>query len=222
MKTNKVLAALALLACLIFMGCNGKGNNEIQPGDLLFVALPMNYTIGDSTADADASSNELNFIHAAILDVDKDGEIWVIDATIKHGVDRHPLDTFLVDFTLKDGDFPTLKVMRLKDNANAKDYVKNAEQWIGEPYDVEFKQDNDSHYCTELIYDAYADDNKHIFSLEPMDFRYDKGQIPTYWHELFGILDKEVPQGDIGILPFQMCKENCLKEIDTDIIDTYR
>lgn len=222
MKTYKVFTALTLLVALILMGCNSKGKNEIQSGDLLFVAIPMDYTIGNSTTETTTTSNELNFIHAAILDVDKDGEIWVIDATIKHGVDRHPLDTFLVDFTLKDGNLPTLKVMRLKDNVKAKDYVKNTEQWFGEPYDVEFKQDNNAHYCTELIYDAYTDGNKHLFSLTPMDFRYDNGTIPTYWHELFGILDKEVPQGDIGILPFQMYKDDFLKEIDVNLIDADR
>lgn len=45
----------------------------------------------------------------------KADSVWIIDATIAHGVDRHPLDTFLRVFTLKDGSYPEFIVKRVKD-----------------------------------------------------------------------------------------------------------
>ena len=133
----------AALAVLVFLaaGCGGRKNtvadasdNTVKPGDLLFVAIPGDYVLdGISEAIAQSTgSGELNFIHTAILDVDSAG-VWVLDATIKHGVNRHPLDTFLVDFTLKDGTYPELEVWRLNDDSLAKEYVGNASAHIGLP-----------------------------------------------------------------------------------------
>ena len=121
----------------------------MQTGDLLFVGLPYDFTIGDSTdmssAITAATGDEegVNYIHVAILEVDDNDSIWVIDATLKHGVDRYPFSTFLSDFTLDDGSYPQLDVMRLKDNRKAADYVENAKTYCGRAYDIYFLPDNE-------------------------------------------------------------------------------
>ena len=78
---------------------------RIETGDLLFVGIPMNYgeeDMAQAIADATSDGGDINFIHTAILEVDETGKEWVIDATIAYGVDRHPLDTLLSQFTSGD------------------------------------------------------------------------------------------------------------------------
>jgi hypothetical protein len=92
---------ITLLALVLLAGFScRKSQARVETGDLLFVGIPMNYGDGDmaqAIADATSSGDSINFIHAAILEVDENDTVWVIDATIAHGVDRHPLDTLFSD-----------------------------------------------------------------------------------------------------------------------------
>ena len=115
MNISKIVKFLVLAVLILLAGC---GQPRVQSGDLLFVGIPVDYSLEASSMDnaivsATGDSNQINYIHVAILEVE-DGQTWVIDATVKHGVDRHPLDTFLADFTLKDGSLPLLDVRRVK------------------------------------------------------------------------------------------------------------
>lgn len=185
-------------------------SGQIRSGDLLFVGIPLDYSISeDDMAGAIASATGkggVNFIHTAILDVDEQS-VWVIDATIKHGVDRHPLDTFLTDFTLKDGSLPVLEVYRLKDEPRLSEFVAATSRYLGEEYDVYFLPGNDRHYCTELVYDCYADGDNHVFTAAPMNFRNSDGEFPLYWQQLFSLIDSEIPQGLPGTNPQAMRDE---------------
>ena len=181
----------------------------IETGDLLFVGIPMNYkddSMSQAIADATANGDTINFIHTAILEVDKEGRVWVIDATMAYGVDRHPLDTLLKQFTLhEDGARATFDVMRLVDNQNAMRYVEEAKTYLGEPYDRSFLSENGKHYCTELVYDAYVDsDGAHRFQTVPMNFKNAEGEMPAYWVWLFGELGELIPQGEPGTNPQQL------------------
>lgn len=178
---------------------------SVETGDLLFVGIPMNY--GDSTmkqaiAEATSNGDTTNFIHTAILEVDETGAIWVIDATLLRGVDRHPLDTLLSDFTLHRGGRASFEVMRLRDNKNAAEYVENAKQFLGEGYDEYFQTFNGRHYCTELVADAYVDADGHQwFQSVPMNFKNKEGEYPSYWVRLFERLGEPIPQGELGTNP---------------------
>jgi len=204
------------------VGCSGKKsvvqNSSVQTGDLLFVAIPMDYDLNGISGFAHQSPDlcELNFIHTAVLEVDDEG-VWVIDATIKHGVARYPLDTFLTDFTLSDGSAPYFEVMRLKSDGKVAQYVGHVKDFIGEVYDTCFALDNGMHYCTELIYDAYQENGKPIFKLEPMDFKNSADTFPDYWIRIFAYLKMDIPQGKIGILPAQMRQSACLQKVDVDM-----
>ena len=108
---------LFLTVMLLSLGCIQR-NDRLRNGDLVFVGLPVGYDAGTDFMDAAISESTgrgdtLNLIHVAIAEVKADS-VWIIDATIAHGVDRHPLDTFLTDFTLKDGSYPAFIVKRVK------------------------------------------------------------------------------------------------------------
>lgn len=219
MKTQvtSILLALALLAT----GC---ARQELRSGDLLFVALPMNYeadtaSMSSGITAATGGGEALNYIHTAIIEV-ADGSTWIIDATIKHGVDRYPLDTFLTDFTLKDGSYPVFEVLRLKDGKDAQRYLSKAKTFIGEPYDVYFLPDNGAMYCTELVYDSYLNpDGSHVFGTVPMNFKAPDGTMPPYWEKLFGALGVPIPQGVSGTNPQDMHASPLLKKTGISITD---
>lgn len=200
----------------------GKSQVQVRTGDLLFVGLPLDYTLTDDTTMSGAISaatgnkNEVNYIHVAILEVDEQGALWIVDATLKHGVDRHPMDTFLADFTLKNGDYPQLDVMRLKQSRHVAQYVANTKKFCGEAYDLYFLPGNDRHYCTELVYDSYiTPKGKHLFHAGPMNFKDEEGEFPPYWVQLFQLIGQPIPQGEPGTNPNAMSKEKCLKRVGT-------
>lgn len=198
-------------------GRNALSTPDVQNGDLLFIGLPTNYDMNSDSdmasaiAQATGEKGSVNYIHVAILEVDSANQIWIIDATLAHGVDRHPLDTFLHDFTLQDGTYPILDVMRLKNNKNASQYVENAKQYLGQPYDIYFLPDNNAMYCSELVWYSYVTPKgKHVFHNAPMNFKSADGTFPIYWQELFEYIGQPIPQGVPGTNPNAMQKEKIL------------
>lgn len=218
MKRPLILLSTAISAAAILAAsCSTPKHDSIQTGDLLFIGIPMDYDIeeGMGSAIIDATGNsEINFIHTAILEVDTEGKVWVIDATLKHGVDRHPLDTLKKDFTLKDGMQPHYEVLRLKDNSHAAQYVENAKKYIGEEYDSYFLPDNGRHYCTELVFDSYIENGLHLLQSKPMNFKNAEGEFPVYWEELFAILGTDIPQDMPGTNPHDMYSDPALRPLD--------
>lgn len=227
MKRCKVAFLCACFCALLLNACHMSapethvvtvGEVNIQNGDLLFVGIPLDYHLSDSAdmdsaiASATGDDEGVNYIHVAILEVDENDSLWVIDATIKHGVDRHPFRLFLSDFTLKDGSYPELDVMRLKDNRMADKFVEQAKTYLGRGYDMYFSPDNTDQYCSELVRNAYAPSpGQYIFSEAPMNFKSADGTFPPYWVELFERLGEPIPQDVKGTNPNDMSKEECLE-----------
>ena len=213
-EMKRIFLAMSLSLLLTAVSCRPEplagavGEPKIETGDLMFVGIPMNYgedSMSQAIADATAIGDTVNFIHTAVLEVDAEGSVWVIDATLAHGVDRHPLDTLLSDFTLHRGGRATFEVMRLKDNRQARRYAEQAKALLGEEYDLYFLPANGRHYCTELVYDLYVrEDGSHVFDCVPMNFKNAAGEMPAYWTRLFDSLGEPVPQGEPGTNPQQM------------------
>lgn len=210
------LCFISVLALLI-VSCS-ENYDKTKTGDLIFVGYPAGTLSGSGgMAEAISSSTgngELEFIHTAILEVTDSGA-FVIDATIKYGVDRHPLDTMVQQFMLEDGTKPILVYMRLKDDTGVEKYVDNAKAFIGEGYDLYFLPDNGLHYCTELVYDSYIKNGEHLFSCSPMNFKDANGNLPEYWTNLFDYLGQKVPQDMDGTNPQSMSEAPVLVRVKT-------
>jgi len=207
------LAVSFVAASAFLLSCEEQPG--LKTGDLVFVGIPADYGEGSgsmSEAISDATgSGDLNMIHVAIVEVEKDS-IWIIDATMKHGVDRYPLDTFLCDFTLRDGSYPEFVVMRLKDNRRAKEYVATAMTHVGKSYNSSFVHCDTAKYCSELVHDCYlGKDGKSIFSESPMNFLDADGNLPAYWEKLFARMGVPVPQDVPGTNPQAMMAEPVLE-----------
>lgn len=211
MKKVTLLAALLLMA----LACGRK--NTLRNGDLIFVGLPMDYKSDSTSMDAAISAatggeGTLNLIHVAIVEVNKDS-VWIIDATLGHGVDRHPLDTFLKDFTLKDGSLPTFIVKRVK-GVDVNKAVERAKTFCGRKYDYRFLPDNEELYCSELVQDSFLDrDGFPVFLSAPMNWLAPDGTMPPYWVYLFGLMGMEVPQDVLGTNPQNMSMAPNLVEV---------
>ena len=207
---------LLLTALLLAVGCESR-NDHLRNGDLIFVGLPAAYdaatgTMDDAILSSTGEEGAVNLIHVAIAEVKADS-VWIIDATIRHGVDRHPLDTFLTDFTLGDGSYPEFIVKRVK-GVDANAAVERAKTFCGRGYDVRFLPDNEELYCSELVQLSYLDaSGDPVFASEPMNWLAPDGSMPPYWEWLFGQLGMEVPQGLPGTNPQRMAESGCLVEV---------
>ena len=208
---------LAAFVLILLTACSG--GDRLRTGDLIFVGIPLDYAAeapADSMDTAIAASigvaGGLNLIHVAIAEVKADS-VWIIDATLRHGVDRHPLDTFLTDFTLKDGSLPVFIVKRAE-GVDPEAAVGKAKTFCGQPYDLYFLPDNGAMYCSELVRESFLDAaGRPVFDNEPMNFRAADGSMPPYWEWLFGRLGTPVPQGLPGTNPQGMSASPVLKEV---------
>lgn len=216
-----VLAALCGVACFCGPRVSREapfrlGTPRLRTGDLIFVGRPVCYDSGGETMDeaiASATGKEgaVNLIHVAIAEVEADS-VWIIDATLAHGVDRHPLDTFLADFRFRKGQ-PEFIVKRVK-GVNVEDAVERAKSLCGRAYDVRFLEGNEDLYCTELVQVCYLDkDGRKIFQSAPMNWLAPDGTMPVYWERLFGRLGMAVPQGLPGTNPQQMSESDYLQPV---------
>ena len=203
---NRILLVIALLA---FTACGRPAPVKLQTGDLLFVGS------GDEdpgSMDEAIASATGNLTHVAIVEIDSDGNRWVIDATPKRGVCRYPLDT-LID----DNPGASFLVKRLRDTSGVSLFVGNARRFVGEPYDLTFLPDNGSHYCSELVRDAYRrPDGSYVFEEKPMNFLAPDGSMPPYWESLFERLGMPVPQGISGTNPQDMSASPLLETVPLD------
>lgn len=225
MKKGRILFSVLVAAAFASaaVSCNsGRQPGKLRTGDLVFVGIPMDYSIESGSMDeaitaSTGEAGELNLIHVAIAEV-KGDSTWIIDATIRHGVDRHPLDTFLTDFTLKDGSYPVFIIKRLKKDRHAEEYVENAKKFLGQPYDVHFLPGNDSLYCSELVRDSYVGtDGEYVFEAAPMNFKDADGEFPLYWRQLFSLINSSIPQGVEGTNPADMSKSPALREVNVKL-----
>lgn len=188
------LAAICAAVCLL-SSC--RTDTAPQTGDLIF------FTGGSSSMDdAISSSTGDGFVHVAIVEVDSEGTVWLIDATPQKGVIREKLLEEKGNMVLK----------RLKDSTGVAASVQRAKALIGSPYDFAFLPDNDAYYCSELVYECFLrPDGSHIFSCQPMNFLDSEGNLPEYWKELFEKLQMDVPQGLPGTNPEDLSRSTTLR-----------
>jgi hypothetical protein len=211
----KHINIIFILALALAAACTQAPKTNLQTGDLVFVGLHKtapDSSMSSAIASATGPEDSLEIVHVGIIDVSGDS-VYVIDATIKHGVDRHPIDTLVTDFTRHDGTKPALLYKRLKDNSSAAEYVRNAKQRLGEKYDFNFLPDNGASYCSELVRDSYHSGDEYVFENKPMNFKGPDGEYPAYWEKLFAKMGVPIPQGIPGTNPRDMMHSPALADI---------
>ena len=194
---------LTLLSC-------SRGSSAIRTGDLLFCGWAE--AMDDTTAAGAIAASVGPFVHVAILEAEGDS-VWTIDATMRRGVSRNPLDTLLSDYAPVNGNRPILVVKRLKEGFR-EEFIRAAKSHLGEPYDYWFMPDNGRMYCSELVQECYrAPSGESLFGLQPMNFKDAEGAFPEYWVRLFSQLGEPIPQDMPGTNPQDMSQSPLLKYV---------
>jgi hypothetical protein len=130
----------------LFLVSLAHGTYEPRVGDLYFQSLPRNAVI-----DAIEGASESPYSHCGIL-VRKGGGWFVLEAIgpvretplakwIKQARDRH-YDVFR---------------LREKHEVHIPEYIKAARKYLGRPYDIRYRMDDEKIYCSELIFKSYRD-----------------------------------------------------------------
>jgi hypothetical protein len=188
-----------------------------RTGDLLFQDIDRG-PLCDAIEQVTTGINGARFSHVGLV-IEKPEGIFVIEA-VSEGVVLTPVNDFLIRSTdsLK---HPKVIAGRLKPVYRhlIPDAVAHAEKYIGKPYDMVFNIDNDSFYCSELVYLSFkaANDNKELFTLAPMTFK-SPGETCYFpvWQEYFNKLGVEVPEGMPGINPGDISRSGII-----DIVHVY-
>ena len=180
--------------------CRNEINDTLQSGDLIF----LNNNRSDMEKAISASTGE--YTHVALVERDSTGDVWVIEASPKYGVQRISYEQFERNHLL--GFFGgNMDIYRLSVPFDTAAVIARAKKLVGKPYDNAFLPDNDAYYCSELIQVAFGG----IFPSQPMNWRDDEGNLPEYWIKHFEELGLPVPEGVPGTNPTDMSRSPLLK-----------
>jgi hypothetical protein len=197
------------ISSLTATGCSNTPVNSpsapiinLQEGDLLFQDLNCG-ELCDAIEAVTEGVNGKDFSHCAMV-VRINDTLKVVEAI----GDKVQVNT-LKDFFARSGDTASIqnitvgRVLEKYQPIVAKAAMK-VKEYIGQPYDDVFLMDNNSWYCSELLYDAFkeANDAQEFFTLNPMTFKDPKTKafFPT-WVNYYKQLETDIPEGKPGINP---------------------
>jgi len=193
---------------IILVSCSSKF--ELKEGDLLFQDLDSSL-LCDAIELVTPGYNEANFSHIGLV-VSINDTLKVLEA-IPPKVMLTNLDDFLNRSFDKDGN-PKVIVGRLKDKYlhSVEEAVSYSKSKLNIEYDEVFLMNNNSYYCSELIYEAFLNDS--IFELQPMTFLHPiSNDTLQTWKDYYKEIEVEIPQNKMGINPGIMSLSNKIKMV---------
>lgn len=165
---------------------------KLKEGDLVFQDLDCG-PLCDAIEAVTEGFQGRDFSHVAIIVKIKD-ELRAVEA-----IGSHVKSTSIDSLFLRCPNPNKYLVMRLHADYNhlIPQASKFAISTIGKAYDDRFIMNNDSLYCSELVFDAY-----HIFELQPMTYKDPKkGVFFPAWVDYYRSLHSAIPEGLMGINP---------------------
>lgn len=183
---------------LFFILYSCTNNFQLQEGDFLFQDLDSS-PLCDAIELVTPGYNGANLSHIGFI-VSNDGRLKVLEA-IPPKVMLTETNDFLSRSKDKYGNSKII-VGRLKNkykNTIPK-AIEFTKEKIGIDYDDVFIMNNNSYYCSELIYEAFSEDS--IFQLQPMTFLHpNNGDTLEIWKKYYSELGVRIPQNEPGINP---------------------
>ena len=177
-------------------------NMSYQTGDIIFHVSKSQQSLGIQKA------TKSRYSHMGLI-VNKDGKAWVLEAVqpvkytalqqwIDRGVERHYV------------------VKRFKTNLTVQQkqqLIKNAEQYLGQPYDLYFEWDNRALYCSEIVWKAYHDALG--IELAPLSklkqFDLSSPEVKQLMQQRYG---QSIPLNETVIAPQAIFASTALVEVD--------
>ncbi|MEJ5034028.1 YiiX family permuted papain-like enzyme [Acinetobacter sp. MYb191] len=177
-------------------------NMSYQTGYIIFHVSKSQQSLGIQKA------TKSRYSHMGLI-VHKNGKAWVLEAVqpvkytalqqwIDRGVERHYV------------------VKRLKTNLTVQQkqtLIKNAEQYLGQPYDLYFEWDNRALYCSEIVWKAYHDALG--IELAPLSklkqFDLSSSEVKQLMQQRYG---QNIPLNETVIAPQTIFSSTALVEVD--------
>lgn len=183
---------------ILFFSCKENKNQTLQEGDIIFQKLACGELCDAINKVTDGYQGN-DFAHCAMV-IKINDTLKVIEA-IGNAVQINNLEKFFS----RNND-SVYWVGRLKNNYQPLigEAQKQAIALNGKPYDDVFLIDNESYYCSEIIYEAYkaANNGAEIFTLSPMTFKDPETGITFKpWEDYYKNLQTEIPEGKMGLNP---------------------
>ena len=183
---------------------------QLQKGDFLFQDLDSS-PLCDAIELVTPGYKGANFSHIGMVvelgdpycinpDYDYNDHVRILEA-LPNKVRTTSIDSFL-NRSFDDNNNPKVIVGRLKPKyrhtiQNAISFSKSK---IGMNYDDVFIINNNSYYCSELIYEAFEKDS--IFNLQPMTFlNPESADTLDIWKEYYADIGVQIPENELGINP---------------------
>lgn len=181
-----IMRNLFFLLLFTLIGCS-----PLHTGDLLF------HVVSQGNAITDVTPGMIDHV-AIVMSPDS-----VIEAVGK-GVKTTPIDSL----RQQDGYYLMARVK----GADSKQSLRNAQQYLGRPYDHLYLPDNEAIYCSELVQLSFVDKHgKRLFSPIPMSFHDATGRITDYWRQFYAKHQLEVPEGEPGTNPGELSQRTNVK-----------
>ena len=189
---------IILIYSILLSSCLPKQKFELQEGDLLFQDLDSS-PLCDAIELVTPGYKDANFSHIGLVVLDND-TLKILEA-IPPKVVLTDIKSFFNRSYDKEGRSKII-AGRLKDEFQhtIKDAIIYAKSKIGIKYDEVFLMNNNSYYCSELIFEAFEKDS--IFKLKPMTFLHpETNDTLTVWKDYYSELGIKIPQKEPGINP---------------------
>lgn len=200
------------LILLIIQALIGSQTFTVQYGDFLFQDSDCG-AFCDAIEKVTEGYQGANLSHVGMV-ILSDAGPQVIEATT-NGVVMTDLKTFLSRSYDKNGNSKVI-VGRVNEihSTLIPDAVQYAQSLLGKKYDHVFDINNDTYYCSELVYEAfkYANAGEALFQLSPMTF-IDPDTKETFgiWSNYYRELGKSIPEGQLGLNPGGISKSTEIK-----------
>ena len=207
----------SLILFFILLSCGGNQKKDIfqlRQGDLLFQNTGTG-KVDNAIKAVTATSFSKNYSHVGIA-MQKEGQWVILEAVPKKGICQTPLKKFLKRNKNALNKSQTT-VARL--DSTYQPYISKAiaygKERLDTPYDEIFLWDDDSYYCSELIYKMFSSQalpkDSMPFLTHPMTFNDPAGNLVPSWAEYYSNRNREIPEGVEGTNPNLMASSPHLK-----------
>ncbi|WP_256935131.1 YiiX/YebB-like N1pC/P60 family cysteine hydrolase [Olleya sp. HaHaR_3_96] len=196
-----------LILFIVLTSCNNNQNStafQLEPGDLLFQNTGTS-DISKAIKDVTATSFSKNYSHVGIA-MQKDNQWFVVEAFPKEGVCQTPLKTFL---NRNKNQFNKSQTTVARLDRYYQPYIAKAITYglerINTPYDELFLWDDQSYYCSELVYKMFSSQDLPKdaipFLTHPMTFNDSTGYPMPSWKTYYNKRHQPIPEGVEGTNP---------------------
>lgn len=170
---------------------------KLKEGDLIFQDLDCG-PLCDAIEAVTEGYQGKDFSHVGIV-VIINNELRVVEA-IGAKVQSNSIDSFFMRSPNPDK-YLAMRLIPEYQNRIPK-ACAYAISTIGKPYDDRFIMNNDSLYCSELIFHAFEQKNEDLFALQPMTYKDpSSNHFFKAWIEYYKTLHSFIPEGLMGINP---------------------